>query len=166
MTPICFLDALDAERDLPALTRLYADPSVRAFLGGPLGAASARSRAAELLQPDPRWPIWAIRHQDGETLLGMISFDDHHDGDAVEVSYLLLPEHQGQGFATLALKAALAYGFGPLGLARIVAETQTANVASRRLLERVGMKPERCLLRFGAEQSLYAVTRSAFSALA
>lgn len=51
------------------------------------------------------------------------------------------------------------FGFNDLGLDEIVAETQTANGASCKLLERVGMTLEAKLHRFGAEQAVYSIKR-------
>ncbi len=71
------------------------------------------------------------------------------------MSYELLPEYWGKGYATEAVEAALGYAFVDLGLERVVAETQAANERSCRLLERLGMKAERKLERFGAKQVIY-----------
>ena len=87
--------------------------------------------------------------------MGIITLAPHHDGEDTEVSYLLLPEWWGQGYATEAVQAILDHGLANLGLSRIIAETQTANAVSVRLLKRVGMTFERNVERFGAEQSIY-----------
>jgi hypothetical protein len=51
----------------------------------------------------------------------------------------------------------LNFALNELDLAKVVAETQTANKSSCRLLERVGMEWERTISRFGAEQAIYSV---------
>ena len=63
----------------------------------------------------------------------------------------------GNGFATDALGGLLRRAEAELGLTRLVAETQAANVASCRVLERVGLRPVRRLVRFGATQILYVI---------
>ncbi|MEK8034917.1 GNAT family N-acetyltransferase, partial [Ideonella sp. DXS29W] len=87
-----------------------------------------------------------------------------HDLEDLEVSYLFLPEHWGRGYARAAVKQALAYAFGTIGLRRVLAETQSANGASVRLLEHLGF----CLVgnvnRFGAEQSIYRAEPSSLQA--
>ena len=75
---------------------------------------------------------------------------------------VLLPEWQGGGHAFRACFAALKEAFGCRGLTRVVAETQSANRRCVALLERLGMKLELKLERFGAEQSLYAIRREDF----
>jgi ribosomal-protein-alanine N-acetyltransferase len=46
----------------------------------------------------------------------------------------------GHGYATEAARAALSYGFELAGLEEIVSFTSTANAASRRVMERIGMR--------------------------
>ncbi len=144
--------------DTDALLRLYTDPGVRTFLGGPLSTTEARRRVAALLIHQGPYPIWAIRSENGNDseLLGTVSLDPHHDGRDIQISYLLLPEHQAKGHASRAVADALRYAFTVLSLARVVAETQSRNVRSIRLLERVGMVFECRTIRYGAEQSIYA----------
>ena len=54
----------------------------------------------------------------------------------------LAAEHQGHGFATEGARAALGFGFGPLGLAEVVSFTARRNVRSFRVMERLGLVPE------------------------
>lgn len=59
-----------------------------------------------------------------------------------EVGYVLHPDHQGRGLATEAAGELLAVGFGELGLHRIVGTCSAHNLASARVLERLGMRRE------------------------
>lgn len=65
----------------------------------------------------------------------------------------------GGGLATEVIGKLIDYAFNDLGLLSLVAETQTANKQSCRLLERVGMTLENKLHRFGEEQSLFRIER-------
>jgi RimJ/RimL family protein N-acetyltransferase len=58
----------------------------------------------------------------------------------VEIGWRLAPAHWGNGYATEAARASLAFGFETLRLDEIVSFTVPANVRSRRVMERVGMK--------------------------
>jgi RimJ/RimL family protein N-acetyltransferase len=60
-------------------------------------------------------------------------------GPAVEAAWRLAPAYWGRGYATEAARAAIEDGFGRLGLAEIVAFTVPANVASQRVMMRLGM---------------------------
>jgi RimJ/RimL family protein N-acetyltransferase len=57
----------------------------------------------------------------------------------VEIGWRLAPEHWGRGYATEGARAVLAFGFRSLELDEIVSFTSTANVRSRRVMERLGM---------------------------
>lgn len=57
----------------------------------------------------------------------------------VEIGWRLAPAHWGNGYATEAANASLAFGFERLGLAEIVSFTVPANVRSRRVMDRIGM---------------------------
>ena len=59
-----------------------------------------------------------------------------------ELGWTLHPDHQGHGYATEAVRAALRICFEDLGLRRVTANCFAANEASWRLMERVGMRRE------------------------
>ncbi len=58
----------------------------------------------------------------------------------VQIGWTLRADHWGRGYAREAAQAMLALAFGPLGLARVFAQTSDSNVASWRLMERLGMR--------------------------
>jgi RimJ/RimL family protein N-acetyltransferase len=58
----------------------------------------------------------------------------------LEAGWRIAPAHWGHGYATEAAEASLRYGFERLGLGEIVAYTVPANVRSRRVMEKLGMK--------------------------
>ena len=70
--------------------------------------------------------------------LGVVSFEAPFT-PAVDVAWRLARDYWGRGYAIEAARASLAYGFGKLGLAEIVALTVPANWRSRRVMERLGM---------------------------
>ncbi len=57
--------------------------------------------------------------------------------------YAIAPAYQGQGYATEAAKALIAYAFGELKLQRIVATTTYVNAASIGVMQKVGMRIEK-----------------------
>ena len=62
---------------------------------------------------------------------------------AVEVAWRLGKPHWGQGIATEAARAALQFGLLDRGLAKVVAIVQVGNVASERVMQKIGMSFER-----------------------
>ena len=155
-TARCVLTPLQKD-DVADVAALYTDEAVRRFLGGPADEDEVRTSLATLIEDGASGSAlhhWVIRLKDG-SFVGTVSLGAHHDGADTEVSYQLLPMWWGQGYAGEAVGAVVEYALFGLGLARVVAETQRANLASRRLLERLGMRPEQTLERFGAEQVIY-----------
>ena len=59
---------------------------------------------------------------------------------AVEIGWRLAPEFRGQGLAPEEARAALASGFGQLGLSEIMSFTALANAPSIRVMEKIGMR--------------------------
>ncbi|MEM7132321.1 MAG: GNAT family N-acetyltransferase [Chloroflexota bacterium] len=153
-TARCSLTGLQST-DLEPLVRLHLDPDVMHYLGGPREEGAIREHLANLLETGSKNPIWAVRLTQDDVFMGIITLTPHHDGEDTEISYLFLPEWWGKGYATEAVQVILNHGLTKLGQPRIIAETQTANKASLRLLERLGMEFERKVERFDAEQSIY-----------
>ena len=59
-----------------------------------------------------------------------------------ELGFIFHPGHQGQGYATEAARALLALAFEYFGLHRVFGRLEARNVASARVLERLGMRRE------------------------
>ena len=73
-----------------------------------------------------------------------------------EVAYFVHRAFWGRGLATEIVEAALAFGFGPLGLPEIVAFTRPENRASRRVLEKAGFAWARHVPELERDQYLLA----------
>ncbi len=58
----------------------------------------------------------------------------------VEIAWRLAADHWGKGYATEAARLSLQYGFETLGLTEIVALAVAANLRSRAVMERLGMR--------------------------
>ncbi|QJE98926.1 GNAT family N-acetyltransferase [Luteolibacter luteus] len=143
-------------RDAPTLVRLFTDPKVRRYLGGPLSQEAAEVRVAGLIEGAGAGAGAGVIREDGEAV-GLIWLSPHHGSDDMELSFVLLREWQGKGVAFRACTEALRFAFDQLGLERVVSETQVANKRSIALLERLGMNEDRRLERFGEAQVIYAI---------
>ncbi len=74
----------------------------------------------------------------GFTGLNRISFAASF-APAVEIGWRLAPKFWGKGYATEAARLAMRIGFEQFALQEIVAETIETNLASRRVMKRLGM---------------------------
>jgi [ribosomal protein S5]-alanine N-acetyltransferase len=158
-TERCVLEPPDAG-DLDDVQLLYGNEKVRAFLGGTRTGAEVQRAFVDMLK-NPE-SCWVIRQQGGGAFIGTISLNTHHDGEDLEISYQLMPEFWARGFGIEAVKEVIRHAFHDLAQERLLAETQAANTASRRLLERIGMKEERRVERFGEEQVIYSLSQESF----
>lgn len=149
----CQLTELTVE-DYDLFHKLYVNPDVRKFLGGLIAPEDIEDKFRKTLLADAESLFWVVSTID-QIQIGLVSLTAHHDAIDREVSYQFLPEYWGKGYAFDAVAAVLSYAKHTLKLDRVVAETQAANLASRNLLERLGMHHQQTLLRFGAEQVIY-----------
>lgn len=84
--------------------------------------------------------LWAVDASDGDQLMGRCGLQYLPETDEVEIDFLLERSRWGQGFATEAASASLAFGLERLGMTRIVGIVHPENAASRRVLEKIGME--------------------------
>ena len=92
---------------------------------------------------DTGWFNFAIEHTATQTLIGDIGLNIFEkDPQQGEVGYTLARAHQGQGYATEALRRVLEYAFDELKLHRIRASCDVDNAGSIALLERLNFRRE------------------------
>ena len=144
--------------DIPALVRLFTDPGVRQYLGGPRDQPQAQASALDLVAVEREFPAWVVVQPGSPVPVGFVSLDPHHDGKDVEVSFVLVPEAQGSGLGSAAVMAALAEAW-QLGLDNVVAETQSANARSIHLLRALGFSAQREVIRFQEPQTIFSIQR-------
>jgi len=87
--------------------------------------------------------LWALEVPGVAPFIGFVGLAvprfEAHFTPCVEIGWRIAAEHWNRGYATEAAKAAVAFGFAALGLKEIVAFTVPENVASRRVMEKLGM---------------------------
>jgi len=134
------------EEDLAPFAALNADPQVMEFFPKALTRAESDAVAGRIREHFARhgFGFWAVEVPGVADLVGFVglavpSFEAHFT-PCVEMGWRLAREHWGHGYATEAAMAALAFGFETLALKEIVAFTVPANIASRRVMGRLGMR--------------------------
>jgi ribosomal-protein-alanine N-acetyltransferase len=127
-------------------SRDYLQPWEPAWAEDDLTRAAFRRRLgvyAREMELGTAWPLF-IFDPDEETLLGAITLSNIRRGVAETgtLGYWIGQPHAGQGAATAAARAMLAFAFGALKLHRVEAACVPFNHASRRVLEKSGFRPE------------------------
>ncbi len=98
---------------------------------------------AENGKENPGGYFFAVELRQAPALIGLIAIVPGKGAYRnAEVWYKLHSAHWGQGYATEALRRILAFGFEILQLHRIEAGCAVENLASIRVLEKVGMQRE------------------------
>jgi ribosomal-protein-alanine N-acetyltransferase len=139
----------DADADTAALHRIYGDAETMRHVGRsrrPTADLDATRRVVEFVCRHDElhgFSMWAVDELDGDPVVGIagLLWVEGH-GPEVEAAYVLRRDRWGRGYATEALRAVLAAGHGELGLGRIVALAYPENDASRRVMEKAGMRPD------------------------
>ncbi len=134
--------------DLPDIHQLHILPETDAF--NTLGIPASIEETAMLLtqwieeQKAPRKSfIYTIRLKEENGFIGLIALRPGKAAYKIaEVWYKVLPTYWRQGYTTEALIELLKFGFNNLGLHRIEAGCAVDNIASIRVLEKVGMTRE------------------------
>lgn len=137
-------------RDAAAAIAIYGDPQVTQWLGDnsldtTVAAVQARlQRYRDRAAAFPGLGCWAVAIQAdsipiGTLLLMPLPDKNNVPSGQVEIGWHFCPAHWGQGYATEAARAVMAYGFDTLGLPAIYAVTRLDNGRSMRVTQRLGM---------------------------
>jgi RimJ/RimL family protein N-acetyltransferase len=144
--PGAALERWDAERHLPAVSAVAAEPDAARFLATPQDAAGQAATAARYAAHWDSYGFgrWAVVPGDGEPSGWVGAFHPlWHPAfqDRVEVGWGLAAAARGRGLATAGARAAIDACFSILGIDEILAFIHPPNAASRAVAERVGMRP-------------------------
>lgn len=135
--------------DAPALFAIHADPEFARFWSSTPWTEMAQAEA--LIAQDQRdlergehVRLGIERRDDGALLGSCTLFKIHAANRRAETGYGLAPAVWGRGYAREAMQALLGWGFAPdgLNLHRVEADIDPDNLASAKLLERLGFQLE------------------------
>jgi ribosomal-protein-alanine N-acetyltransferase len=148
--------------DFAFLCALYGDPRVGATFGGvrtpdEVGVMLAHQREHWTGEGFGYW-IWRDRESGEPVARGGLARAEIEREPAVEVGWSVVPDRWGEGLATELGAASLAVA-AQLGFDELVAFTLPANVASRRVMEKLGMTYDREFMR--GERGLHVLYRFA-----
>lgn len=109
------------------LKKLYNDTKVWDYLGGQRSSQQIENRIIEWINPQ------------------------------TQISYMFLSSFWGNGFAFEAISQVLCHSFEDKEYNKLIAEAQSANTSSCALLKRLGFYEVKRVIRFNAEQVIFAI---------
>ncbi|REJ86875.1 MAG: N-acetyltransferase [Planctomycetota bacterium] len=148
--------------DLDEFHAICCDPQAMQFVAD--GAPWGRERTGQFLDrnfaaaADLGFCLWTLIDTTDDRLIGYCGFID--SDSAPEIGWRLAPEYWGRGLATEGARQVVRFGFDSLGFDRIIATVQSANLASLRVVEKLGMRRIETYERHGREVLLFELTKS------
>ncbi|MDQ1595000.1 MAG: hypothetical protein QOH40_1556 [Arthrobacter pascens] len=134
--------------DVDLLVELDGDPRVMRYITG--GAPTSRSEIEGEVLPAflgyyrkfPGYGFWAAIDKTSNEFLGWFHYRPAPGDplDQPELGYRLRCAAWGKGYATEGCRALITKGFAEFEVQRVVASTMAVNAASRRVMEKSGMR--------------------------
>lgn len=137
--------------DVENLVALDADPEVMRFING--GRPTLRDDIEQRILPRwlryyeelPGFGFWAAEEKTAAEFIGWFHFrpGEGRPGVEPEIGYRLRRSAWGKGYATEGCRALIHKGFTEYPVRRVLARTMAVNTASRRVMEKSGLRPVR-----------------------
>jgi RimJ/RimL family protein N-acetyltransferase len=135
--------------DVDNLVELDSDPAVMRYVNG--GRATPADEIRDDVLPAflgyydryPGYGFWAVQEKPAGGFVGWFHLRPHPDHgvpDEPELGYRLRRSAWGLGYGTEGSRALIDKAFAYLGARRVYAETMVVNAASRRVMEKAGLR--------------------------
>jgi RimJ/RimL family protein N-acetyltransferase len=127
--------------DWPAIHRYMSDPTVTRWL--PEGRLDeAQTQAFTRKNAGRSATAVAVIEGESAQLVGHMPFHPWFGHATHELGWVIAADRQGRGYATEAARALMDFAFTTLACHRVIATCQPENVASWRVMEKLGMRRE------------------------
>ena len=160
-TPRLFLRRF-TEEDAPLIYKLNSDPEVLKYLHEPLleNEAQAKDILAKIIIPQYKINLgrWAIHTKDDYEFIGWCGLKQNKGSDIIDLGYRFLKTAWGKGYATEAAQYTLIYGMRELKIKSITGMAHFENIASLKVLEKIGMKYNKNEIVDGCPVKMYTIS--------
>jgi len=130
------------QADAPAVHELWTSPGVRRYLWDdeiiPRERTDEAIATSDDLFEQHDFGLWVLRERIDHSLVGFAGLWPFREPQQFELLYGVNERLWGRGYGVEAARAVIDYAFGTLKMPLIRASTDKANVASVRVLEKVG----------------------------
>ncbi|MEB3218291.1 MAG: GNAT family N-acetyltransferase [Nostocales cyanobacterium 94392] len=153
--------------DLDRLAVILSNPEVMKYSPrGPIPKGKEKQVTREILEYFIKhWDkygfgVWAAIEKASGKLIGHCGLNCLSNSPEIEVLYRLDQPYWNQGIATEATKASLQYGFESLKLYKIIAIASPKHIASRRVMEKAGLKYQKNADFYKLDVVYYSITKN------
>jgi [ribosomal protein S5]-alanine N-acetyltransferase len=152
--------------DLEAIHQIWTDAGVRKYLWDDEVISSEET--ASVIEKSLKYfhckgfGLFAVLPLDGDRIIGFCGYWFFHEPPQLELLYGIITDQWGNGFAPEAANAMLEYGFEKLGFSEVLASTDAANVASVRVMEKLGLSFANRKSSNGLDTLFYSIKREEF----
>lgn len=148
--------------DLDDLFHIYKNSEVMRYIYG--RGRTRDETQASLFRIIKQWEqhgfgMWAVVHKQSDKMIGRCGLGFLDNTPEVELGYVIDKPYWNMGLTTEASLASLKYGFEQAKLDRIVAIARPENVASQRVMQKLGMKYEKDAHYYNTDVVYYALSR-------
>jgi [ribosomal protein S5]-alanine N-acetyltransferase len=131
------------ETDAPLILALNSDPEIVKYVHEPTlkTVEQAEKILLDIILPQYKNNLgrWAIHTKGNMDFIGWCGLKYRPEIDEIDLGYRLMQKAWGKGFATEAAQHSLEYGFTKLNLKLITGRAHIENIASIKVLEKIGM---------------------------
>jgi ribosomal-protein-alanine N-acetyltransferase len=135
------------DSDAPEVFKLRSNPENMKFIPRPL--LKDEDEAVAMIQMmnakiDENTDInWGVCIKNTDTIIGFMGFyRTQPENYRTEIGYMILPEYEGKGYVTEAVKTMLNYAFNTIGFHSVDAVIDPDNVGSEKVLLKNGFRKE------------------------
>jgi [ribosomal protein S5]-alanine N-acetyltransferase len=150
----------------PEIHRLHSDPLVMKTLsanGKPLSEEATREHLRQAVEhwQQHEFGFWIFRAKSDGRFIGRGGLKKYEivESEIVGLAYAVMSDHWNQGVASEMAEASLRIGFEQLGFPEITSWTLPTNVASQRVMEKLGFRYERDFVFAGLEHRFYRLVK-------
>ena len=152
------------EQDAHLIKDLNSDPAVVKYLHEPLLKTNehALQVITDIILPQYKNKLgrWAMHLKSNNEFIGWCGLKYNAASNEIDLGYRLRQIFWGKGYATEAAKATLAYGFNTLHLKQITGTAHVENLASIKILEKIGMVFQKEGVEDGCVVKVYLMDKS------
>jgi len=142
-TPRLYLRTF-TEADAALVQQLSNEPGILQYIPEPVleTEEQALKILTEIILPqyEKKLGRWAVHLRETDAFVGWCGLKWLEETDEIDLGYRFKTSAWGKGYATEAAKATLDYGLNKLMLKKITAHAHVDNIASQKVLEKIGMQ--------------------------